>query len=122
MANLKSIFKSQESSPVNEEEQLKEEEKRKKLKKFLRKATIDEIRNPGMYKTLMRVRDINEDGVKIIDSLDVEKWINRLIFNRAQIIDIYCSKDKNVIKDYVLTYWEVVAPKDWEARIQNTMH
>lgn len=119
---LKSIFKSQDNNDINEEEKFVDDEKRKKLKKFLRKATIDEIRNPGMYKTLMRVRDISEDGVKIIDSLDVEKWLNRLVFNRAQIIDVYCTKEKNVIKEYVLTYWEVIPPRDWEARVQNTMH
>ncbi|MGL4760339.1 MAG: hypothetical protein ACRC6T_07550 [Sarcina sp.] len=119
---LKSIFKSNDGSQISEEARIKEEERRKRLKKFLRKATIDEIRNPGMYKTLMRVRDITEDSVKIIDSLDIEKWLNKLVFNRAQIIDVYCVKEKNSIKEYVVTYWEVVAPKDWEARIQNTVH
>ncbi|MGL4654855.1 MAG: hypothetical protein ACRCWM_03055 [Sarcina sp.] len=119
---LKSIFKSNDGSQISEEARLQEEERRKRLKKFLRKATIDEIRNPGMYKTLMRVRDLTEDGVKIIDSLDVEKWLNKLIFNRAQIIDVYCVKEKNSIKEYVITYWEVVPPKDWEARVQNTIH
>ncbi|WP_297518539.1 hypothetical protein [uncultured Clostridium sp.] len=119
---LKSIFKSNDANQVSEETRLQDEERRKRLKKFLRKATIDEIRNPGMYKTLMRVRDITEDGVKIVDSLDVEKWLNRLVFNRSQIIDVYCVKEKNSIKEYVVTYWEVVQPKDWEIRTQNTVH
>lgn len=119
---LKSIFKSNDGNQVSEEARLQEEDRRKRLKKFLRKATIDEIRNPGMYKTLMRVRDIAEDSVKIIDSLDIEKWLNKLIFNRAQIIDVYCVKEKNSIKEYVVTYWEVVPPRDWEARVQNTIH
>ncbi|MGL4452959.1 MAG: hypothetical protein ACRCTZ_17510 [Sarcina sp.] len=119
---LKSIFKSNDGNQLNEEARLQEEERRKRLKKFLRKATIDEIRSPGMYKTLMRVRDITEDNIKIVDSLDIEKWLNKLIFNRAQIIDIYCVKEKNSIKEYVITYWEVIPPRDWEARLQNTIH
>ncbi|MGL5633520.1 MAG: hypothetical protein ACRDDL_00345 [Sarcina sp.] len=119
---LKSIFKSNDIEQITDEEKLQEEDRRKRLKKFLRKATIEEIRNPGMYKTLMRVRDISEDGVKIEDTLDVEKWLNRLVFNRAQIIDVYCIKEKGTIKEYVVTYWEVVPPKDWENRIQNTLH
>ena len=119
---LKSIFKTQDVNQISEEERLREEDRKKRLKKFLRKATIDEIRNPGMYKTLMRVRDLAEDEVRVTDSLDVEKWINKLVFNRAQIIDVYCVKEKNNIKEYVVTFWEVVPPRDWEARIQNTIH
>lgn len=120
---LKSIFKSQDNKEEeNDLIKTQEEERRKKIKKFLRKATLDEMRNPGMYRTLMRVRDIAEDGVKIIDSLDVEKWVNRLVYNRAQIINIYCTKEKNTIKEYVVTYWEVIPPKDWESKIQNTLH
>lgn len=120
---LKSIFKSQDNKDENDTVKIQqEEERRRKIKKFLRKATLDEMRNPGMYRTLMRVRDIAEDGVKIIDSLDVEKWLNRLVYNRAQIIDIHCIKEKNTIKEYVVTYWEVIPPKDWESKVQNTLH
>lgn len=120
---LKGIFKTQESKePVIDEAKIQEEERRKRLKRFLRKATLDEIRTPGIYRTLMRVRDISEDGIQISDSIDVEKWLNRLVYNRAQIINIHCSKDKSTIKDYVVTYWEVIPPKDWESKMQNTLY
>ncbi|WP_066875199.1 hypothetical protein [Clostridium mediterraneense] len=119
---LTKIFGSKDNKEEIDKDKLAEEERRKKLKRFMRKATLDEIRNPGMYRTLMRVRDIAEDGVQIKNSIDIEKWLNKLVYNRAQIIDIYCNKDKNIIKEYVVTYWEVVPPKDWESKIQNTIH
>lgn len=115
---LKKLFKSNEEIEVDEELQREEEERRKKLKKFLRKATFEEFKNPGTYRTIIRVRDIHEGNIDINSSSDVEKWINRVLYNRFQIMNIHCQSNKDGITEYIITYWEVVPPKDWENRIQ----
>lgn len=110
---LKKLFKNNEEKEMDEVFQKEEEERRKKLKRFLRKATFDEYKNPGTYRTIIRVRDIHEDNAEVKGSIDVEKWINRILFNRFQIIDISCQSNKDGIFEYIVTYWEVIPPKDW---------
>lgn len=111
---LKKLFKNNEDKEILDEKQREEEERKKRLKKFLRKATFEEFRNPGLYRTIMRVRDIREDNIEIKSSTDVERWLNRVLFNRFQIIDICGKAGKDGITEYIVTYWEVVPPKDWD--------
>lgn len=114
---LKKLFKGSGEKEVDDKKQKEEEERKKKLKKFLRKATFDEFKNPGSYRTIIRVRDIREDNVDLKSTSDVERWINRILFNRFQIMNIHCDSGKEGVKEYIVTYWEVIPPKDWEERM-----
>ena len=101
-----------------EEERVKQEELNKillkqkidaKYEETINKMIIEEIRLPGSHKTYFKVDRIGE-GLFFGFSKSIEdanKFLNKIIFNQNQIINISARGDDSLLKDYIVTYWEI---------------
>lgn len=96
-------------------EALAKEAKAKRLEEYILKITKEEVIKPGTHNTTIKIAT-NGEGLLGIDKRadKIEKWINEFIIHRSQIINISAKRDKGYIDDYIVTYWEVVVPKDWD--------
>lgn len=103
---------------IQEEERIKQEEFNKillkkkideKYKETIQKMIIEEIRFPGSHKTYFKVDRIGE-GLFFGFSKSIEdanKFLNKIIFHQKQIINISARGDDSLLKDYIVTYWEI---------------
>lgn len=96
-------------------EQLEKESKEKRLEEYIIASTKEEVIKPGTHNTTIRISTNGEGLFGIDKSVDkIEQWINTFIKHRSQIINISAKRDKGYIDDYIVTYWEVIVPDDWD--------
>ncbi len=87
----------------------------KRFNEYIIKSTKEEVTNPGTHSTTIKIAS-NGEGLLGVDKTPhkVEKWLNDFIKHRSQIINISARRDKGLIEDYTVTYWEIVVPEDWD--------
>lgn len=81
------------------------------------KSIIEEAKNPGTHETIIKVASNGEGLLGIEKTVSkIEKWVNTVIKHRCQIINISVKRDKGLIDDYTVTYWDIVVPEDWDSQ------
>lgn len=110
---------------VQEEERKKQEESQRKQDEFnkillkektdikyketINQMTIEEIRNPGSHKTYFKVDRIGEGAFfELSKSVqDATIFLNKIIYHQNQIINICALGEDYLLKDYIVTYWQI---------------
>ena len=90
------------------QKQIKElawEEFRKKMTPMI----IEEYKNPGTYPTKINVMRTGEgtflDSTKT--TADAANFINHVVCNRCQVMNIAAKADKHWLDQYIVTYWYI---------------
>ena len=99
-----------------EKKKIEEEIQKQKLEKYIGKAIKEEILKPGTHDTTIKIRTHGEGLFGVGKTTDkIENWVNSIIKHRGQIINISAKRDQGLIEDYIVTYWDIVVPEDWES-------
>lgn len=99
-----------------EREKLEEELQQKRLEEYIVKAIKEEIMKPGTHDTTIKIRTHGEGLFGVGKSTDkIESWLNSVIKHRGQIINISAKRDQGLIEDYIVTYWDIIIPDDWDS-------
>lgn len=108
-------LKLQEDEINKQEEELKKQEEFNKILleekyiKTIQEMIIEEIRLPGTHKTYFKVDRIGEGLFWGFSKTTEEatKFLNEIIYNQKQVINICARGDDSLLQDYIVTYWKI---------------
>lgn len=84
----------------------------------IKAMVMEEVNSPGTHPTFFRVERIGEgyflDSPKT--TKDAANFLNQLITHRSQIINICARGDDSLLKDYIVTFWDI---EDIDKKIYN---